>query len=106
MLKYYALAFLVVIIALFYAFLADPCNKRLRMDFASKYPSYEILETGASEGSPESVRCHVSYRKPDSERVYEAIWLYRHSREGWRFSRVLESPRDRRERADASAHQM
>ncbi len=91
MLKYYILAFSVVGIALFYAFLSDPCNKQLRTDFSNKYPSYKILDSGAAEGSPESVRCHVSYKKPDGEQVYEDTWLYQNTASGWSFSRILES---------------
>jgi len=93
MLKYYVFAFLIVGIALFYAFLKDPCNRQLRTDFSNKYPSYKILESGASEGSPESVRCHISYQKLDSEQIYEDIWLYLYADSRWKFSRVLETPK-------------
>ncbi len=91
MLKYYAFLFLIVGIALFFVFIKDPCNQQLKMDFAEKYPSYEILGTGASEGSPESVRCHISYQKPGSEEIYEDLWLYQRSRSGWRFSKILQN---------------
>ncbi len=91
MLKYYALLVLIVGIALLYAFLADPCNRLLRMDFSDKYPSYEILDSGPESGSPESVRCHIAYRKPDGEQIYEDIWMYRDSGTGWNFSRILET---------------
>ncbi len=91
MLKYYVLLFLIVGVALFYAFVMDPCNSQLRTEFSNKYPSYEILNSGASEGSPESVRCHISYRKPESERIHEEIWRYRYSDGGWEFSRALET---------------
>lgn len=91
MLKYYAFLFLIVGIALFYVFIKDPCNQQLKTDFSDKYPGYEILDTGASEGSPESVRCHISYQKPDSEEIYEDLWLYQRSRSGWKFSRILET---------------
>ena len=96
MLKYYVFAFLIVGIALFYAFLKDPCNRQLRADFSNKYPGYKILESGASEGSPESVRCHISYQKPDTEKIYEDIWLYLYADTGWKFSRVLETPKRER----------
>lgn len=91
MLKYYAFLFLILGIALFYVYVKDPCNNQLRMDFADRHPTYEILDTGASEGSPETVRCHISYRKPDAEQVYDDIWLYKHSKRGWEFSKILET---------------
>ena len=93
MLKYYVFLFLIVGIALFYAFLQDPCNRQIRTDFSNKYPSYKILDSGASEGSRESVRCYISYQKPDSEQIHEDIWLYRDSGSGWKFSRILEPPK-------------
>ena len=95
MLKYYVLLVLILGIALFYVFLKDPCNRQLRTDFSNKYPSYTILDSGAREGSLDSVHCHVSYRKPDSEQIYEDIWLYQDLGSGWNFSRILET----RERA-------
>ncbi len=91
MLKYYVLLFLVVGIALFYAFLQDPCNKRLRADFSEKHPSYKILHSGAAEGSPASVRCRISYQKPESEQIHEDVWLYQNPGTGWKFSRILET---------------
>ena len=90
--KYYGLLFLVVGIALFYVFLRDPCNRQVRADFSAKYPSYEILDSDAAEGSPESVRCHISYRKPDSEEIHEDTWLYMYSKKGWSFSKILGTP--------------
>ena len=93
MTKYYVFLILIVGTALFYAFLSDPCNRRLKTDFSNMYPGYKIVDTGASEGSRESVRCHISYQKPDSEQIYEDIWLYRHSGSGWKFSRILETPK-------------
>ena len=94
MLKYYVLIFLAVGIGLFYVFIKDPCNQQLRSDFANKHPSYEILDTGASEGSPESVRCQISYRKPDSEQIHKDTWLYQDKGRGWEFSRILETPNE------------
>ena len=93
MLKYYLLMFAVVGIALFYVFLQDPCHRRVREDFANKYPGYELLGSGASEGSPETVRCRISYRKPGSEETYEDTWLYQDSGSGWKFSRIVETGR-------------
>jgi len=91
MLKYYAFLLLILGIGLYYVFIKDPCNQQLRTDFSNKYPSYKILDSGASEGSPESVRCHISYRKPDSNQIYEDVWLYKDSGRGWEFSKIVES---------------
>jgi len=91
MLKYYAFLFLIVGMAVFYVSIKDPCKQQLRAEFSDMYPSYAILDSGASEGSPESVRCHISYRKPDGGQIYEDLWLYQHKRQGWSFSRILET---------------
>ncbi|HJO23792.1 MAG: hypothetical protein GY772_09040 [bacterium] len=91
MLKYYALLVVVVGVALFYAFVKDPCNMQVRADLTDRFPTYEVLDSGATEGSPESVRCHISYKKPDGEEIYEAIWLYLYADNGWQFSRILET---------------
>lgn len=91
MLKYYVLLFLIAGLGLYYVFLQDPCNRKFRADFSNKYPNYEILDSGAREGSPEIVHCHIYYQKPDSEQVYEDVWLYQHSPGGWNFSRIIET---------------
>lgn len=91
--KYYVFPILIVGIALFYVFVKDPCNAQLRTDFSNKYPGYEILNSGASEGSPESVRCHISYRKPDGEQILEDIWLYQDSGRGWEFAKIITTGR-------------
>ncbi len=89
MLKYYVLLFIIVGMALYYAFVSDPCNTLVRTDFSDKYPGHEILRSGAEQGSPNSVHCHVSYRKPEGDQVYEDIWLYEDSGEGWVFSKIV-----------------
>lgn len=89
--KYYILLVLIFGIILFYVFREDPCNQIFRADFSNKYPSYEILDSVAGEGSPDNVHCHIYYRKPDSEQVYEDIWLYQDLGSGWGFSRILET---------------
>jgi len=89
MLKYYLLAFAVVAIALFYAYVSDPCNKLVRLEFGNRHPNYQIVDTKADQGSPESVRCRVFYRKPDADQVHEEVWLYVNGQQGWEFSRVL-----------------
>ncbi|MBW2446673.1 MAG: hypothetical protein JRG83_12175 [Deltaproteobacteria bacterium] len=83
--------FLILGIGLYFVFIKDPCNNQVRTDFLNRFPGYEILDHGPSEGSRETVRCHISYRKPDSEEVYEDIWLYQDSGRGWEFSKILES---------------
>ncbi|MCP3985388.1 MAG: hypothetical protein GY723_13445 [bacterium] len=89
--KYYVLMFLIMGIALLYAFLEDPCNRQLRADFSREHPSFEILDSGASEGSPESVRCHISYREPENEQVYKDVWVYQNTGDGWTFFKVAEA---------------
>jgi len=91
MAKYYFVLVLIMGAVLFYIFLQDPCNEMLRADFSNKYPGYKILDSGAGEGSPDEVQCHIYYQKPDSEQVYEDIWSYRNSGSGWSFSSVLET---------------
>ena len=43
-------------------------------------------------GSPDSVRCVVSYRKPDSPQVHEEVWWYRNAGSGWALFKILETP--------------
>ena len=89
MLKYYIALFLVAGLVLFYIFITDPCNSQIRTDFSNKYPDYEILFSGAGEGSTDIVQCHISYQKPDSKQIYEDVWLYQDSGNGWEFSKIL-----------------
>ncbi len=91
MLRYSVFLLVILGIALFYVFVKNPCNGQLRADFSNKYPTYEILTSAASEGSPESVRCQISYRKSNGEAILEDTWLYQHSGRGWEFSRILET---------------
>jgi hypothetical protein len=91
MAKYYFFLFLIAGLVIFYVFYEDPCNQTLRADFAEKYPGYKILDSGAKEGSPESVHCHIYYNKPESQQVYEDIWLYEKSGSDWNFSAILKS---------------
>ncbi|RLA16398.1 MAG: hypothetical protein DRQ56_10640 [Gammaproteobacteria bacterium] len=87
--KYFVLMFLVAGIGLFLVFIKDPCSKQVREDFSSNYPSYKILGVSASQGSPESVHCHISFQKPDSKQVFEYVWQYIHAEGGWEFSRAI-----------------
>jgi hypothetical protein len=91
MAKYYFFLFLIAAAGFFYVFRKDPCNQMLRAEFSEKYPGYEILDSSAKEGSPESVHCHIYYNKPESEQVYEDIWLYENSGGGWNFSAIIKS---------------
>ncbi len=91
MAKYYIALFLIAGAALYYVFLQDPCSQLMKAEFSGKYPDYEIMFTGATEGTPDSVQCHVTYEKPDSKRVYEDVWLYENRGNGWAFSRILKS---------------
>jgi hypothetical protein len=100
MAKYYLLMVAVVALALLYAFVEDPCNRLVRMEFAEKHPGYVILDSHPDQGSPESVRCQITYRRPDDARVYEDVWLYHHVSKGgrgrgWQFARALETARRR-----------
>jgi hypothetical protein len=97
MAKYYLLLFAVVTLALLYAFVEDPCNRLVRMEFLEKHPGYVILASDAGEGSPESVRCQITYRSPQDGQVYRDVWLYQHESKGadrgWRFTRAVETER-------------
>jgi len=89
--KYYVLLILAFAGVLVYVFQSDPCMGQLRADFATKHPSYEILDSGAGTASTDSVECHVRYHKPESDRVYEDVWVYQNSADGWHFSRIVET---------------
>jgi len=89
--KYYIGLFLIAGIALYFVFITDPCNSQLGKDFSDKYPDYEVLYSGAGDGSPDSVQCHITYKKPDSDQVYEDVWLYLNAGSGWGFSKILQT---------------
>ena len=91
MAKYYVLLVLAFFGVLFFVFLEDPCVGQLRTDFAERYPSYEILDSGAGTTSTTSAQCHIRYLKPDREQIYEETWLYRDAGSGWVFSRIIET---------------
>jgi hypothetical protein len=63
----------------------------VRAAFAERHPGYEIVGSEAVEGSPESVRCQVSYRKPEAEQIYRDIWMYQRAKDGWSFSKILKT---------------
>lgn len=88
--KYYALLFTAVALVLAYTYVADPCNRLLRTDFARMRPGDVLLDSGAEMGSAESVRCRISYRDPGGT-THEAVWLYHHHDTAWEFGRVVES---------------
>ncbi len=93
MAKYYALLFLAVGIVLYYIFIQDPCSNKIKTDFSRKYPDYKILNSGAGQTSLDNVNCHIHYRKPDSNQVYEDVWLYQKSGNEWSFSKILRTIR-------------
>ncbi len=103
MLKYYIFLFLIAGAALVYIYREDPCNRKLRIDFSTRYPDYELLDTGPGEGGSagagaftggENVYCYIQYKKPDSEQTYEDIWLYQDSGSSWNFSEIRTRPVD------------
>ena len=89
--KYYVLLFVALVLVLAYTYIADPCNRLLRTDFEQRNPSYALLDSRAVSGSPEAVRCRVSYRKPDDKETYEDVWVYRYQGTRWEFSKVAEA---------------
>jgi hypothetical protein len=89
--KYWTLLVVIAGVGLFYVYRADPCNRLARMEFSARYPSFKLLDTAAEEGSPETVRCRITYRKPDSKQMHEDVWLYQNRANGWEFSRIIES---------------
>ena len=93
MAKYYFILVLIMGAVLYYIFLEDPCNNMVRADFSAKNPGYEILNSGAGEGTPDNVQCHIHYQKPDSEEIYEEVWLYQKVGSDWSLSGVLETPK-------------
>ncbi len=91
MAKYYFLLVLIIGFALYFVYAEDPCYKNMADDFSRQFPDYEILDSGSTEGSPQSVQCHIRYSKPGSEGVYKDIWLYKNQGNGWSFSKILVS---------------
>lgn len=89
--KYYLVIFAALVLVLGYTWVADPCNRLARADFAERNPSFAILDSGADGGSPASVHCHVTYRKPADDEVYEDIWVYQRTTTAWQFDRVAET---------------
>jgi hypothetical protein len=89
MAKYYFLLALIMGGVLYYVYSQDPCYMGIRDDFAVQFPDYEILDSGSTEGTPDSVQCHIRYSKPDDDRIYKDIWLYENRGNGWIFSKTL-----------------
>jgi hypothetical protein len=92
--KYWALLFVAFALVLAYTYVADPCNRLLRTDFARMRPGHVLLDSGAEMGSAESVRCRISYRDPEGQR-HEALWLYQYHDTAWEFGRVVETDQRR-----------
>jgi hypothetical protein len=89
MLKYYLVLLLILGAVLVYIFRGDPCNRLVRADFSNMYPDFEILDSGAQEGTPDSVHCHIYYKKSGSDQIYDDTWLYKNPGNGWEFSKIL-----------------
>jgi len=89
MAKYYFLLVLIIGAALYFVYAQDPCYKAIGDDFSRQFPDYKILDSGSTEGSPQSVQCHIRYSKPDNKTVYKDIWLYENQGNGWSFSKIL-----------------
>jgi len=89
MAKYYFLLVLIMGSVLYFVYSEDPCYKNSRADFSRQFPDYKILDSGSTEGSPQSVQCHIRYSKPDNKIVYKDIWLYENQGDGWSFSKIL-----------------
>lgn len=87
MTKYYVLLIAVIGSILVYIFLQDPCNEQFHTEFLEKYPSHKILDFGG-EGDADSVYCHMFYQKPDGNQIYEDVWIYKRTDDGWNFSQV------------------
>ena len=89
--KYWVFMLVVLGLALVYAYLSDPCIGLVRGEFSEKYPGYQVVSSDAESGSPESVRCVVSYRKPDDPQVHAEVWWYRNTGNGWALFKILET---------------
>lgn len=89
--KYYALLFAAVAVVLAYTYMADPCHRLLRTDFARMRPGAVLLGSSAESGSPSSVQCRISFREPGSSEVREEVWVYQYHETAWEFTRVTEA---------------
>lgn len=89
--KYYVLLFGALVLVLAYVYVADPCNRLLRTDFARMHPGFVILDSSAENGSAESVHCRITYREPERGEVHEDVWVYQFRDTAWEFSRVAET---------------
>jgi len=89
MAKYYFIALLIFSAVLYYVFIQDPCNVLVKNEFSAKNPTYKILDVGASDGSVDSVQCHIYYEKPDDKEMHQDVWLYTNSGGDWSFSREI-----------------
>jgi hypothetical protein len=76
---------------LVYAYYSDPCIGLVRGEFQARHPDWELVATDAESGSPESVRCVVSYRAPESRDVKRVIWWYRNDGGDWALFKVLDA---------------
>ncbi|MEB2345808.1 MAG: hypothetical protein OZ948_13840 [Deltaproteobacteria bacterium] len=89
--KYYALLFTAVAAVLAYTYMADPCHRLLRTDFARMRPGQVLVSSEAEKGSPSSVRCRISFREPGGSELREEVWIYQYHETAWEFARVVEA---------------
>ncbi|MBW2416560.1 MAG: hypothetical protein JRG76_18860 [Deltaproteobacteria bacterium] len=88
--KYWVFMLVVLGLALVYAYLSDPCIGLVRSEFSARYPDRQLVSSDADSGSPESVRCVVSYRESGSQEVESEVWWYRNKPDGWQLYKILE----------------
>ncbi|MCP4001896.1 MAG: hypothetical protein GY727_13390 [Gammaproteobacteria bacterium] len=87
--KYYFFLFLIFMAVLYYVFLQDPCNILVKNDFSAQNPTYKIFDVGSSDGSVDSVKCHIYYEKPEDKEMHQDVWLYTNSGGDWSFARAI-----------------
>jgi hypothetical protein len=69
-------------------------EKRIIKDFQQKHPTYSVLDAKTGEGDSDSAYWYVRYRKPDSDGVFLAVWLYQRENGGkWKVTMQAEPPK-------------
>jgi hypothetical protein len=62
-------------------FYETPTSKTVKGRFNQKFPEYKFVSVATGDGHSEWVVYYITYKKPNDERIYEAIWEY-HLRDG------------------------
>lgn len=88
--KYWVIMLVILGALLVYSYFADPCIGLVRSEFVEKHPGAKIVSTDAEAGSPESVRCVVSYRKPGNQEIHKEVWWYKNPGSGWALHKIVE----------------